>query len=225
MTYQEYKDYIISYLWKKGDQVLIDNLDNLIRQGEAMLTREVRDEYRHTSVYLPTPTDLTPLPADYRSMRQVTDTSNKLGEFTYVSPAEVYGSRDRYNNQWRPIYSLEGDALLLCGPTADPTRSLQIDYVRKIADYKTSDESWFNDREPDIFLYATLYQTAPFLREDERVQLWQGLYKDAVAVLNEESAHQRERGVYGAMPLPRNASGHTQRGSRRIGAYKLNTRP
>ena len=229
--YQSFKDYLITFLWKKGDQVLIDNLDNLIRQGEASINRELREEQRHAATDLTISAQDMPLPSDYYSMRQVSDATGQLGEFQYVTPAELKGRRQRsYSNTMWPIYSLEDTTILFSGPTTtdNPTVTdnvVSIDYVRKAPQFMDTDVSWLTTDNLDLLTYATLYHTAPFLREDERVQLWQGMYKDIIMTLNEQSAHEKQRGVYGMTPLPRKASGYVRKGVRKQSSFKLATRP
>ncbi len=59
---------------------------------------------------------------------------------------------------------------------------------------------------PDIYLYGSLVHSAPLLHEDERVQMWQGLYSTALADLN--LAHQRKRFSGGPLVMrPRRAIG------------------
>ena len=69
MTYQEFKDHLIAFLWKTGDQVLIDNLDNLITMAEHELRTSFRIADRETSDTIVTSDLETPLPAEYHSMR------------------------------------------------------------------------------------------------------------------------------------------------------------
>lgn len=260
MNYQEFKDHLITFLWKKGDAQLIASLDNLIRMGEAKLTRELRTERRHTSVTIIATDQREQLPADYHSMRQVVDLDGNLGEFKYVTPGELEAKRDQINSShWLPIYSLEDNFILLCGPTeggrkttgptppANPqegdlwarttvspglyvwvvdvdssqwvqltselaassqsssTKNLVIHYTRKIPDFQATDTSWLADEQLDLLTYATLYNTAAFLREDERIQTWQVLYQEALQSEIEDSEFYRKRGVPDQMKLPRQA--------------------
>jgi hypothetical protein len=48
-------------------------------------------------------------------------------------------------------------------------------------------------RAPDAYLYGALAASAPFLLNDERLPVWDALYKDAVAGLNQ--ARRQERAV------------------------------
>jgi hypothetical protein len=40
--------------------------------------------------------------------------------------------------------------------------------------------NWILARHPDVYLYGSLLQAAPYLRDDERVGLWAPLYAQAI---------------------------------------------
>jgi hypothetical protein len=44
--------------------------------------------------------------------------------------------------------------------------------------------NWLTEYAPDLLLYATLIEATPFLKSDERVQLWQGMYDRAAKALS-----------------------------------------
>ena len=43
--------------------------------------------------------------------------------------------------------------------------------------------NWFTIYAPQALLYGSLLQAMPFLKNDDRVQLWQALYQQAMDVL------------------------------------------
>jgi hypothetical protein len=43
--------------------------------------------------------------------------------------------------------------------------------------------NWFTIYAPQALLYGTLLQAMPFLKNDDRVQLWQSLYQQSMDVL------------------------------------------
>lgn len=60
-------------------------------------------------------------------------------------------------------------------------------------------------RAPDAYLYGALAASAPFLLNDERLPVWDALYKDAIAGLNQGRRQERSVGplyarVYGPTP-------------------------
>lgn len=46
--------------------------------------------------------------------------------------------------------------------------------------------NWLTQYAPDALLYGALLEAAPFLRNDERMQTWQGMYDRAASALNGE---------------------------------------
>jgi hypothetical protein len=46
--------------------------------------------------------------------------------------------------------------------------------------------NWLTRYAPNALLYAVLLESAPFLKNDERIAVWQGFYDHAVQSLNEE---------------------------------------
>ncbi len=46
--------------------------------------------------------------------------------------------------------------------------------------------NWLTEYAPQLLLYATLLEATPFLKNDERIQVWQSMYDRAAAMLNGE---------------------------------------
>lgn len=45
----------------------------------------------------------------------------------------------------------------------------------------TTDPNWLLTAHPDVYLYGTLVESAPYLKDDARVAVWEQRYQDAVA--------------------------------------------
>lgn len=50
----------------------------------------------------------------------------------------------------------------------------------------TNQTNWFTQYAPQALLYGSLLQAMPFLKNDARVQLWQGMYQQAMDILTAE---------------------------------------
>lgn len=48
----------------------------------------------------------------------------------------------------------------------------------------TNQTNWITQFEPQLLLYATLLEATEFLKNDERVPLWQGEYQSRISALN-----------------------------------------
>lgn len=67
-----------------------------------------------------------------------------------------------------------GNIQLVVAPEPNATFSLQAQYWAKPAEISTtSPTSVFLTEETDIVIYACLLESAPFLKDDDRIQMWE----------------------------------------------------
>lgn len=218
MTYQEFKDHLLVYLWKQNDQDLIASLDNIIAMAESELNIQEPITQQETSITINPVTDHYTMPSDYRDIRSVNETT--IGRVNYVMPEELYNRRIN-TNAVLPIYSIQGSKLLFAGPI-DPstgdwpitvTPEFVITYYQKVPNFKVTDQSWLADDHLALYTYAVLKHTAGFLREDARLPVWINQYDTLLTQLGNIDANKRARGVEADVPLPYPASALTYRSS------------
>lgn len=75
----------------------------------------------------------------------------------------------------------------LVAPTPDANYPMEIVYYEmpRLLD-DTFQSNWLTERAPNLLLYAALVEMSPFLRNDERIPVWQQMYADALSSLNDE---------------------------------------
>lgn len=89
---------------------------------------------------------------------------------------------------------VNGNAVLV-GTNGDVDYSLT--YFQAIPSLSdASPQNWLILREPGLYLYAALGETAPYLREDERLVTWGTMYKSIKDGMEAEDARYR----YGNAP-------------------------
>jgi hypothetical protein len=54
-----------------------------------------------------------------------------------------------------------------------------------LSDSNTS--NWLLEHYPDAYLYGSLIHSAPYLKDDARLQVWAALYQSAIDAINAES--------------------------------------
>ena len=88
-------------------------------------------------------------------------------------------------------------------PKPDASYGLSMQYyARTPALSATNTSNWILTYAPDAYLYGTLAQAAPYLGEDNRIQIWAALYQNAIEGLRRDG----ERGKYSGplkMGVPR----------------------
>jgi hypothetical protein len=72
-------------------------------------------------------------------------------------------------------------------PTPDAGYPLEVmQYELPILLDQENQSNWLTDYAPQALLYASLLEASPFLKNDERIATWQGLYDRSIAALNSE---------------------------------------
>jgi hypothetical protein len=72
----------------------------------------------------------------------------------------------------------------MVAPTPDDDYVFEVLYYERLQPLDSSNQTnWFTTYAPQALLYGTLLQAMPFLKNDERVQLWQALYQQSMDVL------------------------------------------
>jgi len=75
----------------------------------------------------------------------------------------------------------------LFAPTPDEEYPIEILYYElpPLLD-DTTQSNWLTEYAPQLLLYGTLLEATPFLKNDERIGVWQSMYDRAAAMLNGE---------------------------------------
>lgn len=172
-------------------------IPTFIRLCEARIDRELthwRQERRSTAQL---DAQYSTIPIDFlRPIRlQLLDTYT--GEIAPISTAQMLQMRqDRNDRVGRPeYYALTGGSLELF-PTPDATYDASLVYYGRVpALSDTNTTNWLLTEAPDVYLYGSLLHTAPYLKDDARIGLWEGLFGQGLETLNTSSSNAKYGGT------------------------------
>jgi hypothetical protein len=85
-----------------------------------------------------------------------------------------------------------------------PAAEIQINlfYVQRIASLNGSiTTNWLLTQHPDCYLFASLMQSAPYLKNDDRVAVWQSRYDRTIASIR-LAGRRAQMGSYLSIPTP-----------------------
>lgn len=75
----------------------------------------------------------------------------------------------------------------LVGPTPGVAYDFEVLYYERVQPLDSSNQTnWFTIYAPQALLYGTLLQAMPFLKNDDRIPMWQAQYKQIMDVLRVE---------------------------------------
>ncbi len=140
-----------------------------------MLTRS---EASSDEGYIPVPTDFL---QDY-SLKLETDTPHE--EIRYVGADEAKRIKATGLTGDVLYYSIVGSSFELIPDPADAV-DVELIYYAKIPALSVSNTTnWLLTKRPDVYLYGSLLEVVPYLKDDERVQLWSAARQRGIDSLN-----------------------------------------
>ena len=72
-------------------------------------------------------------------------------------------------------------------PSADAGTGQMVYYAQIEPLGELIDRNWLLSAAPDLYLYGSLLHSAPYLKDDPRIVVWGGLYRDILNSMMEES--------------------------------------
>lgn len=197
-TYSELQASIANWL-NRDDLTAV--IPDFIALAEARISRDLRHWKQEKRVTTDVDERYENLPNDVIEIRQVQHTSG--GVISSISSFDMEKRRAESDTSGKPKYMrLTADQIELY-PTPDTSYSISMLYYGRIPALSVAEpDNWLLRDAPDVLLYAALAQTAPYLGEDARIQIWAGLYQTAIDALNAENEKGRVAGPI-SMGIPR----------------------
>jgi hypothetical protein len=191
MTYDSLLEDVRRYLERgftaESDSIVFEQLPRLVTLGERRISRELKvlGFVRAVQTILSVGVSTYAKPDRWRD----TISMEVDGQIIYARSYEFCRS------YWpdpsavaTPEYYADYDYHhWLLTPTPNAVSTLDVIYYEQPRflgdDFQTN---WLTEYAPDVLLYATMLEAAPFLKNDERVQVWQAMYDRAAQALDGE---------------------------------------
>lgn len=191
MTYDSLYNDIQTYL-ERTDQATIDKIPQFIMLAEQVIAADLK----------------------FLGNLRVVTSNMVQGDATIAKPARwrktvslnvtVAGKRQpvllrsyEYIREYWPDPSQESAPKYFCdydyehwliGPTPDDDYAYEVLYYERVQPLDSSNQSnWFTQYAPQALLYGSLLQAMPFLKNDERMPMWQGNYDRTIEALKVEN--------------------------------------
>lgn len=193
MTYNSLFNQIISYL-NRSDADTLAQIPNFISQAEQRICRESKNiglEVYVTDSFL-AGTSVFAKPARWR--RTIT-LNFGTGPLFNVRNQMFLRSYEFVRNYWPnsdlldvpKFYCDYGYSHYLIAPTPDLNYPFELSYLQLPEPITPLNQTnWITDYAPDVFLYASLLEAIPFLKNDERIPVWQLMYDRGLGSLNNQ---------------------------------------
>jgi hypothetical protein len=198
MTFTTLKQDVQRYLERgdtlASDPIVFEQIPRLINLAERRIARELKIQgfINVVTAQLAAGNPVIAKPDRWRDTVSVfigTGTNNNSRSALYTR------SYDYLRSYW-PDATQTGEPLFysdydynhwLVAPTPDEDYPIEILYYQ-LPPLLTEEAqtNWLTENAPEILLYATLLEATPFLKNDERIPVWQNMYDRAAGMLNGE---------------------------------------
>jgi hypothetical protein len=187
-TYTNLQAEIVDYLARDD---LNAKIPSFIALTEAKLNRELfvrQMELRETSAVdlASNEPEFVSLPSDFQSMRRIRlNGITGKPQLAYMSTAALDEYRASIGNvSAQPKYfTVFGDEMEFA-PTPDLAYTLEMVYRGIIPPLASNSTNWLLTLAPDVYLYGALLEAMPYIKKDDRIQVWVAGFASAIDSLN-----------------------------------------
>lgn len=171
-------------------------IPTFVALAEADMARKVRAIAMETRSTATLDAQYSGLPADWLetiSLR-ISGADQRL---TLASLAEIADLRAWNDDEaGQPTHYAHVAGGLELYPTPDDTYTAELVYYAKPTALSTDGSTnWLLTNHPDAYLYGALTHSAPYLKDDARVEIWASLYANAIQSINQASQDAKHSGT------------------------------
>ena len=185
-TYAELKATIADFLNRDDVAAISDTFISNAEDDLNLQLRHWRQEKRSTAEI---DTQYSAIPADMLEIIRFYTTSGDTRPLELISQAEMLDRKFRnLNTSGQPAYYALTAGEIEVYPVPDGTYTSELYYYSRIPALSDSNTSnWVLDYYSSAYLYGSLIHSAPYLKDDARIQVWAALYQNAIDAINTES--------------------------------------
>jgi len=188
-TYSQLKTAVADFL-NRDD--LTSAIPNFVALAEASLNRRMRAPEMVTRATVTVDAEYENRPADWLETIRYQMTTNPITVLQFVTPEEASIQKTKFSVSGTPLFFSTVGTQFQHVPAPDTAYTAELMYYARVAGLSDANTSnWLLTANPDIYLYATLVQSAPYLKEDERIGVWAGILDRLMAEY--EVAEQRAK--------------------------------
>ncbi|WP_298255845.1 hypothetical protein [Bradyrhizobium sp.] len=191
VDYPSLQTAVTEYLARDQDTTLIARIPSFVQLAEAKFNRQLfvrQMESRAIAVVNLTSSEpeFIALPSDFQSMRRVrlsSVTGKPALEFRSGLQMDEFRFRSADVVAQPYYFTVFGNEIELA-PTPDQAYTIEMVYRANIPPLATNTTNWLLTLAPDLYLYGALLESAPYIKEDARIQTWGLGFTSAMNDLN-----------------------------------------
>jgi len=190
-TYTALSSAVASWL-HRSDLTFI--IPDFITLAERRIYRRLRVREMETiATVTSTGTATVSLPSSYLEGKRLFMNGSTKTELSYIPPEDFYARYMGSTTTSTPeAFTIEGENLVIGGT---PASGLTFDflYYKQPAALSTTNHSLFTNN-PDVFLFGSLIEAQPYLKDEKRFPLWEQRFQQALQDMEAKDSKDRHSG-------------------------------
>jgi len=192
-TYSDLKTSIANWLARSD---LTSYLDDFISLGEERLATEMRIRGIETALSVTMASGVAAVPSDFVELKHAYIDGNPIQTLEVKDSQWLYRKFPSRSASGKPKYIAIDGAEFVFGQYPDSSYDVKGTYYFTPAVLSgTNATNEWTDNVPGALLFASLCATAPFLKEDNRIQVWENEYEKLKTRYNRQQKRQARRGA------------------------------
>lgn len=152
---------------------------NFVQNAESKIYKRLRTRSMETALSVSISSGVAAVPSDYLELKYAYVDGSPIQWLDATTPEEVYRSYPVRSASGKPTLIAREAGNFIFGPFPDDTYTVKGIYYAKPDDLRTTTVNALIQDHPDLFLYGSLLEAEPFLKNDNRITVWKSFYDDA----------------------------------------------
>jgi hypothetical protein len=98
-----------------------------------------------------------------------------------------------YDHEGQPVYYTTRGGNIVFAPQPGGSFDYELVYFKKL-DALSAGSNWTIENAPDLYLYGTLLQATPFIKDDKRLPIWGAMYAGILTEIEQANLKDRTSG-------------------------------
>jgi hypothetical protein len=181
-TYNELKSSVADWLNRTDLTAVVPDFISL---AEAQIERTLRTRQMIVRATAAIDTEYSAVPADFLETKSIKLNTNPVTALAFESiDAMDLMKSTMYLSPGKPQYfSIVGGQIRVL-PVPDNSYTAELTYYAKLTKLSsTASSNWLLASSPDVYLYGSLMQASPYLKDDARIPVWSSMYTSALEAI------------------------------------------
>jgi len=161
--------------------------------AEERIFRTVRASEMETALSETIAAGVVAVPSGYIAMKSVYLDGTPTTKLKRATVAQIYENYPTRSSDSKPKYIAREGSNFIFGPYPDSAYTVKGIYYARLTSIATSANALFT-ANPDLYLMASLCEAAPYMKDDKRIQIWEGKFAQIKADIESENDEEERSG-------------------------------